>query len=31
MGHESACIFVSDNVADTMDPVQIRLATKEKE
>ena len=31
MGHESACISVADNVADTMDPIQIRLADKEKE
>ena len=31
MGHESACFSVADNVADTMDPIQIRLADKEKE
>ena len=31
MGHESACISVADIVADTMDPVQIRLADKEEE
>ena len=31
MGHESACISVADNVTDTLDPVQIRSANKEKE
>ena len=31
MGHESTCISVADNVADTLDPIQIRLANKEKE
>ena len=31
MGHESACTSVADNVADTLDPVQIRLANKEEE
>ena len=31
MGHDSACISVANNVADTMGSVQIRLANKEEE